>query len=77
MLSLYQLIYLDKLPAHAIVNDAVGIAKNRGNKKGAEKFVNAILRQFTSHPLPDMETIKRRNKYYSVKYSLPVWLVKS
>ncbi|VGV56706.1 ribosomal RNA small subunit methyltransferase B [Streptococcus pyogenes] len=76
MLSLYQLIYLDKLPAHAIVNDAVGIAKNRGNKKGAEKFVNAILRQFTSHPLPDMETIKRRNKYYSVKYSLPVWLVK-
>lgn len=33
MLSLYQLTYLDKLPAHAIVNDAVGIAKNRGNKK--------------------------------------------
>ncbi|MGT2935738.1 16S rRNA (cytosine(967)-C(5))-methyltransferase RsmB [Streptococcus castoreus] len=76
MISLYQLIYLDKLPAHAIVNDAVTIAKNRGNKKGAEKFINAILRQFTGKPLPDMTSIKRQNKYYSVKYSLPVWLVK-
>ena len=42
MLSLYQLLYLDKMPAHAVVNDAVNIAKNRGNKKGAEKFVNAV-----------------------------------
>lgn len=33
MLSLYQLLYLDKMPAHAVVNDAVNIAKNRGNKK--------------------------------------------
>ncbi|WP_284119756.1 16S rRNA (cytosine(967)-C(5))-methyltransferase RsmB [Streptococcus canis] len=76
MISLYQLVYLDKLPAHAVVNEAVTIAKNRGNKKGAEKFVNAILRQVTSQPLPDMATIKRQNKYYSIKYSLPVWLVK-
>lgn len=76
MISLYQLVYLDRLPAHAVVNDAVTIAKNRGNKKGAEKFVNAILRQVTSQPLPDMATIKRQNKYYSIKYSLPVWLVK-
>ena len=37
LLSLYQLAYLDKIPAHAVVNDAVSIAKNRGNKRGAEK----------------------------------------
>ena len=28
LLSLYQLAYLDKIPAHAVVNDAVSIAKN-------------------------------------------------
>jgi 16S rRNA (cytosine967-C5)-methyltransferase len=76
LLSLYQLAYLDKIPAHAVVNDAVAIAKNRGNKKGAEKLVNAVLRKLSSHPLPDPSQIKRVNKRYSVQYSLPVWLVK-
>ena len=76
LLSLYQLAYLDKIPAHAVVNDAVSIAKNRGNKKGAEKLVNAVLRKLSSHPLPDPSQIKRVNKRYSVQYSLPVWLVK-
>ena len=32
LLSLYQLAYLDKIPAHAVVNDAVSIAKNRGKR---------------------------------------------
>ncbi|AMB83767.1 16S rRNA methyltransferase [Streptococcus salivarius] len=76
LLSLYQLAYLDKIPAHAVVNDAVAIAKNRGNKKGAEKLVNAVLRKLSSQPLPNPSQIKRVNKRYSVQYSLPVWLVK-
>lgn len=76
LLSLYQLLYLYKIPAHAVVNDAVAIAKNRGNKKGAEKLVNAVLRKLSSDPLPDPSLIKRVNKRYSVMYSLPVWLVK-
>ena len=33
LLSLYQLAYLDKIPAHAVVNDAVSIAKNRGKPR--------------------------------------------
>lgn len=76
LMSLYQIIYLDKVPTHGIVNDAVNIAKSRGKKRGSEKFVNAILRQVTGKPLPDMTSIKRQNKYYSVNYSLPIWLVK-
>lgn len=76
MMSLYQLVYLDKIPAHAIVNDAVAIAKNRGNKMGAEKLVNAVLRTLSRAPLPNIDSIKRVNKRYSIKYSLPVWLVK-
>ena len=74
MMSLYQLVYLDRIPDHAIVNEAVRIAKSR--KEGSEKFVNAILRKLLREGLPAVDTIKRKNKRYSVQYSLPVWLVK-
>ena len=72
LLSLYQILYLDKIPNHALVNEAVNLAK-RG--RGAEKFVNAILRAFLKKPLPDIAAIKRKNKRLSVQYSAPVWLV--
>ena len=75
MMSLYQLVYLDRIPDHAIVNEAVRIAKRR--KEGSEKFVNAILRKLLREGLPAVDTIKRKNKRYSVEYSLPVWLVKA
>lgn len=76
LLSLYQMLYLDKVPNHAIVNDAVTIAKNRGNKKGVEKLINAVLRRIEREGVRDFSTIKRINKRYSIQYSLPVWLVK-
>ncbi|MBY5021559.1 16S rRNA (cytosine(967)-C(5))-methyltransferase RsmB [Streptococcus suis] len=72
LLGLYQLLYLDKIPNHAVVNEAVQLAK-RG--KGTDKFVNAILRKILATDLPDPASIKRKNKRYSVQYSLPVWLV--
>lgn len=73
MLSLYQLLYLDKIPQHAVVHEAVQLAKRQ---LGADKFVNAILRKFLSTPLPEISAIKRQNKRWSIQYSLPVWLVK-
>ncbi|WP_159574264.1 16S rRNA (cytosine(967)-C(5))-methyltransferase RsmB [Streptococcus halichoeri] len=76
LLSFYQLHYLDQVPAHAIVNDAVAIAKSRGNKKGAEKLVNAVLRRASVEAWPDPNKIKRTNKRYATLYSVPVWLVK-
>lgn len=72
MMSLYQHLYLDKIPDHAIVDEAVKIAKR---KKGADAYVNALLRRLLSEDLPDIMTIKRENKRYSVQYSVPVWLV--
>ncbi|MBJ8325689.1 16S rRNA (cytosine(967)-C(5))-methyltransferase RsmB [Streptococcus pacificus] len=76
MMSLYQIIYLDKIPDHAIVNDAVVIAKDKGHNRGKEKLINAVLRQFLRTQRPDFLNIKRVNKRYSIQYSLPVWLVK-
>ena len=73
LMSAYQLRYLDKIPNHAVVNEAVEIAKAR--KKGSEKLVNAVLRRTLREGWPDIATIKRKNKRDSIAYSLPVWLV--
>ncbi|HEM4129928.1 TPA: 16S rRNA (cytosine(967)-C(5))-methyltransferase RsmB [Streptococcus suis] len=74
MLSLYQMLYLDRLPTHAVVNEAVALAK-RG--RGADKFVNAILRKISQSNLPNPADIKRKNKRLSIQYSVPVWLVQT
>ena len=73
LLSAYQLRYLDKIPNHAVVNEAVELAKAR--KKGSEKLVNAVLRRILREGWPDIARIKRKNKRDSIAYSLPVWLV--
>ena len=73
LLSAYQLRYLDKVPNHAVVNEAVELAKFR--KKGSEKMVNAVLRRILREGWPDIATIKRKNKRDSIAYSIPVWLV--
>ena len=73
LMSAYQVRFLDKVPDHAVVNEAVEIAKTR--KKGSEKLVNAVLRRILREGWPDIASIKRKNKRYSIAYSLPVWLV--
>ena len=73
LMSAYQVRFLDKVPDHAVVNEAVEIAKAR--KKGSEKLVNAVLRRILREGWPDFATIKRKNKRDSIAYSLPVWLV--
>ena len=67
-LGLYQLIFLDRIPAHAAINESVALA---GRKRAG--FVNAILREYTRRgadiPLPDKET--HPIAYLSVNYSYP------
>ncbi len=45
-IALYQLIFLDKIPAHAAINDAVNLTQ-KAKKTSAKGFVNAVLRRFT------------------------------
>ena len=73
LMSAYQIRYLNKIPDHAVVNEAVELAKVR--KKGSEKLVNAVLRRILREGWPDITSIKRKNKRDSIAYSLPVWLV--
>jgi 16S rRNA (cytosine967-C5)-methyltransferase len=71
----YQVVYLDRVPAHAAVNEAVRQAKeSRG--QGAAGFVNAVMRSLirdmgkVKYPDPGSDPVG----WLSVKYSWPAWL---
>lgn len=74
LLSVYQLCFLDRVPSHAVVNEAVKITKHRGNI-GASKFVNGVLRNFIRQGHPAIEDIKDQMKRLSIELSMPEWLV--
>ncbi|WP_195572965.1 16S rRNA (cytosine(967)-C(5))-methyltransferase RsmB [Paenibacillus sp. 1001270B_150601_E10] len=74
-MSLYQLHYLDRIPDHAVVNEAVTIAKRRGQQAMAG-FVNGVLRAVMREPelweaKKDMSPAER----IAWEHSHPVWLV--
>lgn len=75
-MSVYQLLYLSKVPPSAVINEAVKLAKKRGFI-GLSGFVNGVLRRIAAegktYPFPDAG--KDPLSYLSVKYSMPVWLV--
>ncbi len=74
--SLYQLIYLDRIPPYAVLYEAVEIAKNRYNQKTAN-LVNAILRNFLrqQRKFDLMETQLDVLDKLALRYSHPRWLV--
>lgn len=74
--SAYQLMYLDKVPPYAVLNEAVEIAKKKYNQKTAN-LVNAILRNFLRQQkkLAYLEMKLPYPKSICVRYSHPDWLV--
>lgn len=73
-ISVYQFQYLDKIPDHAIINEAVNIAKKRGNK-GISGFVNGVLRSIQREGVPSFDEIQDPIERLSVETSHPRWLV--
>src|SRR5439155_10396697 len=49
-MGLYQLLFLDRIPAHAAINESVNLVQ-RAKKTSAKSFVNAILRRAVREPL--------------------------
>lgn len=74
-MSVYQMVFLDKIPDHAIIHEAVEIAKRRGHK-GVAAFVNGVLRNMQRNGMPDFNSIKDPVKRLSVETSHPEWLIK-
>lgn len=73
-LSVYQINYLSRIPEHAIVHEAVEIAKRRGHK-GIASTVNGILRSILREGVPSVKEIKNPIERLSIETSHPLWLV--
>ena len=74
-LGLYQLLFLDRVPAHAAVHESVNLAK-KGGQEALSGFVNAVLRNaetkkdsFVVQGDSDIDTL-------AIRYSHPTWLAK-
>ncbi|TLS37318.1 16S rRNA (cytosine(967)-C(5))-methyltransferase RsmB [Pseudalkalibacillus caeni] len=74
-LSVYQMVYLDRVPDRAVIHEAVEIAKKKGHK-GISGFVNGVLRSVQRKGVPSFSTIKDTAEKIAVEYSHPTWLVK-
>ena len=72
----YQILFMDKIPHRAAVNEAVEMTKRVGRPK-ASGMVNAVLRKFVVNWM-DMPALPNQTTadYLSVRYSHPKWLVK-
>lgn len=73
-LSLYQMLYLDRVPDRAIIYEAVEIAKMKGHR-GLSSVVNGILRNIQRQGVRDVDNIANQSERIAVKYSHPRWLV--
>ena len=80
-ISAYQLLYLDRVPAPAVVDDAVDLARAAHRSRGAG-FVNAVLRSLVRQrkhlPLPSPPDGSDRAalaEYLGIIWSHPTWLV--
>lgn len=76
-MSVYQLLFLDKVPVSAVCNEAVELTKGKGFGK-LSNFVNGVLRNVIRKEeeiqLPSEE--ENPVEYLTVRYSHPTWLLK-
>lgn len=75
-LGVYQIMYMDRVPAPAAINEAANQARRFGHP-GVVKFVNGVLRNVLrkagdiSFPSLESDPVK----HISLKYSHPAWMV--
>lgn len=73
-ITIYQMVYLDKIPDRAAIYEAVEIAKKRGHK-GIASLVNGVLRSIQREGLPSFMEIEDPIERLSLETSHPKWLV--
>lgn len=76
-LGMYQLFFLDRIPAAAACNEAVNLAKKHGHK-GTASFVNAVLRTAVREPgrAKFPEGKGQETKRLALTKQHPEWLVR-
>lgn len=70
----YQLLFLDKIPPSAAVNEAVELAKKHSRNPRAAGLVNGVLRALLREEAPEVRG-KDELETLSIRYSHPRWLV--
>lgn len=73
-LGSYQIIFLDKVPKSAAVNESVNLCKKYNFKSVG--LVNAILRKIEKSDYEEISNITNSITRISLKYSMPEWIVK-
>ncbi len=71
-LGIYQLLFLDKIPAYSAINESVNLVQ-QARKTSAKGFVNAILRRI-SESVPEFEFANDIERI-SIETSHPAWLI--
>ncbi len=69
-IGIYQIIYMDRIPNSAAVNECVKLCKKH-KLFSASGFVNGVLRAAARNGAPKLPSDKDKLSYLSVKYSFP------
>ena len=75
-MGIYQIVFLDKVPKSAAVNESVNLA-NRYGHKGSRNFVNAILRKVDKKDYEAFFEIENPIERLSKTTSMPVWVIEA
>ena len=73
-LGIYQIMFMDKVPNYAVINEMVEICKNDMGID-ASKFLNAILRKVSKEKIT-IDYEEGSDEYLSTKYSTPLYIIK-
>jgi 16S rRNA (cytosine967-C5)-methyltransferase len=75
--AVYQILYLDRVPPSAAVNEAVKLARLFGHE-GVVKFTNGLLRKIVRERESIMYPAEASDlvEHIGVKYSFPSWIVR-
>lgn len=73
-MGIYQIIFLDKIPKSAAVNESVNLAKRYGHQSSSN-FVNAILRKVERSDFEELQKIENDVERISKTTSMPEWII--
>lgn len=74
-LGICQILDMNSIPDFAAVNETVKLCRNKGERGFVNALLRSVVRQKDCMPLPPEQ--KNYRRYLSVKYSFPLWIVKT